>query len=143
MKIQKLCMSSALMMAIIAAPAHGHPEDEPHHDVEILKRPEVSFPAWAKLFGVSAYCEVRFTLDDYTLLTVTETSCTNKTFCGAATDGIKTADLRVIDIAGTGATPGRASAVYPLEFIFGERTEEKVAALTQRELLPCEEPKVG
>ncbi len=118
---------------LICLPANAQDELPPDGEAEPLHQPVPDYPFIATLFGVSAYCEVTFGVDEEGYTFGLYPSCTNFLFCNAARRAIN--EVRFKPKYENGRPEVRTNIVYPLVFVMHGQSPDDI---DRSRLSPCQ-----
>ena len=97
-----------------AAMGQGEVQDENMPEHVVIEPPRPSYPEDAADWGLAGLCNVRFSVENGTEVSVDSAYCTAPAFCQAAISSVMRSKMQVTNKDGT---PGRrADIVYPFVF---------------------------
>ena len=123
-----------LSICLLAFPAISQEELPPDRDVEALTTAKPNYPFIAAFFGMSAYCEVRFGVDEEGYTFGLYPSCTNFLFCSAARRAIN--EVRFKPKYENGRPAIRTNIIYPLDFVMQGDSPQNI---DRSRIRPCQE----
>lgn len=120
-----------LTLGLTTVPAGAETGNPVDTDVQIITPPTPTYPMLANWLGVSAYCEVRFAVNEHGDPIWIRSSCTHPAFCASASTAVSEARFR--PAYSDGKPRLRTDIVYPLEYV-----RENAPAPKRDELIECE-----